>query len=81
MGYKIGLPGVRAISTYSEWKSWDHFFDRSVTNFESLQRVALENGIISSLVYSVKAKSLGLPGRQCLKNMPEWQGWDHFLGR
>ena len=49
--------------------------------YEELKEVVKKIGITTSHQYANKYSSYGWPFYQTIQKMPEWEGWDEFLGR
>ncbi len=50
-------------------------------NFSELRQEVRDAGIQSSSQYELQAPSRGWVAVKTLTNLPEWKGWDDFLGR
>jgi len=81
---KNGWPSNQTLTTMPEWEGWDKFLDREPKKewtYEELKLAIRKVGVKSSKKYQNMTPSKGWPAVDTLRNLPEWEGWDEFLGR
>ena len=81
---KNGWPSNQTLTTMPEWEGWDKFLDREPKKewtYEELKLAIRKVGVKSSKKYQNMTPSRGWPAVDTLRNLPEWEGWDEFLGR
>lgn len=81
---ELGLPSLTVVKKYDEWNGIDDLLgkdDWKKLSFGEVRQRARNSGIRSSKIYGMEYKNFGLPANSTLKTMPEWKGWDDFLGR
>jgi superfamily II DNA or RNA helicase len=80
----LSLPSIQTLKEYSQFTTWDEFFNRELKqdlSFDDIQEIVRKARIQSSGDYKIRSSQLKLPTARNLIRMPEWLGWDEFLGR
>lgn len=78
---KYNWPGINTLRKMPEFKDWDEFLGREKFDFNKLQEDVKSKNIKTGVEYRNNSSKYNWPSQQTLRIMPEFKGWDEFLGR